>query len=355
MLTPVEPETFKAAAAHLCRDSGVRLLLHTTCTDVDADAGAVNAVRVWSKAGAGRVTGRVFVDGTGDGDLAAAAGAACTHYRAGDPGAYSAGFTFRLCNVVLGALEEHLESRGLIHQLAHALKPGARRPELVRLGIDMHRLREDGMEAAPHYFLSSSLRPRELTYCNCINHGNLDALSPEDLTDAEVDLRTRMFGVAQFFRGNFAGCEECYPAGPAPAVGPRRARSIRCDYALSEEDVTSGARFDDEIGLFGFVDNWHYFVEDAGGYGIPYRALRPAALDNVLVAGRMISEDLVAHNSTRNTACCMVCGQAAGTAAGLAARHGVSTRDVDVGELRDTLAAGGAVLSPVPEPSNPGA
>jgi len=350
MLTPVEPEAFKLAAARLCRRSGVRLLLHTVCTDVQTVGGELRAVDVWSKAGSGTVRGRVFIDASGDGDVAAAAGAECIHYGPADEGAYAAGFTFRLCNVELDALVRDLDSRDLLSQFARAVKPGASRPGPVRIGIAMDRLRAQGEEGVPGYFLSSSLRPRELTYCNCINFGGLDPLDPEDLTEAEVSLRGRMFEVADSFRRSFAGCSECYPAGSAPAVGPRRARAVRCDYELSAKDVTLGARFDDEIGLFGFIDNARCSVRDAGAYGIPYRALLPRGLDNLLVAGRMMSVELVAHNSTRNTVCCLVCGQAAGTAAALSARQHISPRELDADALRAALRSAGAVLEPRGEP-----
>ena len=349
MLTPVEPETFKLAAARLCLESGVKLLLHTICEGTEAAGGELQALRLWSKAGPGTVRARMFVDCTGDGDVAAAAGAEHIRYKPKDPGAYAAGFTFRLCNVDLVPLVADLDRRGLLHQFARAVKPGASQPAPVRIGINMHELRQQGAEDAPHYFLSSSLRPRELTYCNCINYGDLDPLSPEDLTEAEVTLRGRMFEVAEFFRKSFAGCAECYPAGPAPAVGPRRARAVRCDYELTQQDVTNAARFDDEIGLFGFIDNPTHRVREAGAYGIPYRALRPRGLDNLLIAGRMMTVDLVAHNSTRNTVCCMICGQAAGTAAALAAGAGCSTADVDAGRLRSVLRASGVVLEPQQE------
>ncbi len=348
MLTPVEPETFKLAAARLCRESGVKLLLHTVCEDADAADGRVKAVRVWSKAGTGMVNGKVFVDCSGDGDLAAAAGADYVHYRPGDPGAYTAGFTFRLCNVDVQALEADADRKGVLHQVAHAVKPYTTVPGAVRIGIDMRKLREQGAEEAPGYFLSTSVRPRELTYCNCINHA-LDPLAPEDLTEAEVVLRGRMLDVADFFRKTFAGCEGCYPAGPAPAVGPRRARAIRCDYEMTQEDVTSGATFDDQIGRYGFIDNPTHRVKDAGAYGIPYPALLPQGLDNVLVAGKMMTVELVAHNSTRNTVCCLVCGQAAGTAAALAARDEGPAREVDTTELQDVLRSAGVIFEPQQE------
>ena len=350
MLTPVEPEVFKLVAAQTCLAAGVTLLLHTVVEDVRASAGAVDEVVVWNKAGRSAVAGKVFVDCTGDGDLAAGAGAAFEHFKPGDPGAYSCGFTFRLCNVDLAALEADLERRGLIRQLAHAVKPGMDAPDLVRLGIDMRKLRAEGVANAPGGFLSSSVRPRELTYCNCINYGPNDGLDVAALSTAETVLRGKMLDVAEVFRSNFAGCEQCYPAGPAPSVGQRRSRAIRCGYELTQDDCTEGRRFDDEVGVFSFIDNGRHFVRDGGAYGIPYRALVPVGLDNVLIAGRMMTVDLVAHNSTRNTACCMVCGQAAGVAASMAALQGTSAAEVDVEQLRSRLTAYGAVLEPAPEP-----
>lgn len=351
LVTPVEPEVAKLAALQMCLEAGVKLLLHTVADEVRASEGHIEGVVAWNKAGRSLIRAKQYVDCTGDGDIAAYAGAPFVHFKAGDPGAYSAGFTFRLCNVDLAALEADLDRRGLITQVAHAVKPGMSRPELVRLGINMRKLREMGVEEAPRYFLSTSLRPRELTYCNCINYGPNDGLDPEALTSAEVDLRGRMFEIAELFRRHFAGCQECYPAGAAPVVGQRRARAIRCLYELSQEDCTEGRRFEDQVALFSFIDNPHFFVRDGGAYGIPYRALIPQGVDNLLIAGRMMSVELVAHNSTRNTVCCLACGQAAGTAAAMAALAGVAPRQVDVGALRDRLRRDGVLLEPQPLPA----
>jgi len=351
MITPVEPETFKLVAARTCVEAGVRLLLHTVLDDVRSSDGHVEGVVLWNKAGRSLIRARQYLDCTGDGDLAAYAGAPFQQFKPGDPGAYPAGFTFRLCNVDLAALEADLEQRGLITHLAHAVKPGMTQPDLVRLGIDMHKLRESGVGNAPHYFLSCSLRPRELTYCNCINYGPNDGLDVDALTAAEVDLRGRMFEVAELFREHVAGCQACYVAGPAPSVGQRRGRAIRCEYELTQEDCTSGRQFEDQIGCFAFIDNPHYFVRDAGAYGIPYRALVPRGVDNLLIAGRMMSVELVAHNSTRNTVCCLVCGQAAGTAAAMATTQGVAPRDVDARSLREALLRDGVLLEARPDPT----
>ncbi|MEI7832054.1 MAG: FAD-dependent oxidoreductase [bacterium] len=350
MLTPVEPEVFKLATFQLCREAGVRLLLHTTIVEAHAAAGHLDGVVIWNKAGISMLRAKVVIDCTGDGDLAAAAGAPFATYGAGDHGAYSAGFTFRLCNIDLTALEAELDEQGLITQLAHAVKPGGNSPELVRLGIDMGKLRRQGVAEAPEYFLSSSLRPHELTFCNCINYGPNDGLDPTALTNAEVYLHKAMFQVTALFRQQFTACGQCYPAGPSPSAGQRRGRAIRCEYELTQEDCTDGRRFDDEIALFGFIDNGKYLVREAGAYGIPYRALLPLTLDNVLIAGRMMTEELVAHNSTRNTVCCLACGQAAGTAAALAIAAGCAPAAVDIGLLRDRLSRDGALLMPKDDP-----
>ena len=159
-----------------------------------------------------------------------------------------------------------------------------------------------------------------------------------------------MLEVADIFRKHIKGCDGCYPAGPAPSVGQRRGRAIHCEYELSQDDCTEGRHFDDQIGIFAFIDNGNYLVKDAGSYGIPYRALIPKGLDNVLIAGRMMTVDLVAHNSTRNTVCCLVCGQSAGTAAGLSAIKGVNPVNLDVTELQDRLINDGVLLKPVSDP-----
>ncbi len=351
MLTPVEPEVAKSELFNICREAGVKLLLHTGIDEVRTDgAGTITNLVLWNKAGRSLLRAKQVVDCTGDGDVAAGAGAPYASFGPDDHGAYAAGFTFRLCNVDLQALEADLEAKGLITQVAHAVKPGTYEPDLVRLGIDMRKLQAQGATDIPGYFLSSSLRPREITYMNCINHGPNDGMSAEMLTESEIALRARMFEIADFFRESFAGCEQCYVAGPAPYAGQRRGLAIHCDYELTEEDCTEGRQFEDQIGCFSFIDNSRYFVKDGGAYGIPYRALLPQGVENLLIAGRMMTVDLVAHNSTRNTVCCMVAGQAAGTAAAMAAKDGIAPRAVDVPALQAHLRKAGALLEPAPDP-----
>lgn len=350
MLTTVEPETFKLAAFQLLQEAGVKILLHTVLDEVRASDGHVNGIVIWNKAGRSLIEAQQYIDCTGDGDLAAYAGAKYETYKPGDEGAYAAGFTFRLCNIDLKAAEADLESRGLIRHIAHAVKPGMKKPELVRISLHVDKMQQENEDKVLEYFFACSLRPREFTYCNVINYGPNDGLDPDALSNAEISMRARMFKVADVFRRHVKGFEQCYVAGPAPSAGQRRGRAIRCDYELTKKDCTEARRFKDEIGIYGFIDNYWFSVKDGGCYGLPYRALLPAGLDNVLIAGRMMTVDTVAHNSTRNTVCCLICGQAAGTAAAMAVSQGINPRQVDTQQLRTVLKVSGVLLQPAPEP-----
>ncbi|MHC4464799.1 MAG: FAD-dependent oxidoreductase, partial [Planctomycetota bacterium] len=87
--------------------------------------------------------------------------------------------------------------------------------------------------------------------------------------------------------------------------------------------------FDDDIMAYGFHDSAPRLqVKDGGTYGIPYKALRVAGVENLLAAGMMITSDHDAHMSTRNTVSCMGQGQATGTAAALCARKNCGTREL---------------------------
>jgi len=93
--------------------------------------------------------------------------------------------------------------------------------------------------------------------------------------------------------------------------------------------------------MFGYQDltpiGPEYVMQNKGFYGLPYRMILPKELQNVLVAGRMVSETFEAQMSTRNTLCCMIQGQAAGTAAALSAQNGISPKSLEFYKLKERL------------------
>jgi hypothetical protein len=344
MLTPCEPEAYKVLAHQMCAEAGVDLLLHTALVDAFAVDGQARGLIVESKSGREAILARRIVDCSGDADAAAMLGAPFTLYK-GEDNYYSVSMTFRIGNADLDRAVEFLRGKGALTQWATAVKWGGARESTVRLGANF-RAWDNGWEEAGFrgWILSTSIREQDLTYANCTSVSIGDALNRDDLSYAEGALRAQAGRTVEFLREQVRGFEDAYVAATSAQTGVRRTRIVHCHYGLSREDVLKGRGFPDEVARFGFIDNSRYFIEDNGAYGIPYRALMPLEIDNLLVAGRMISTDRVVHNSTRNTASCMAQGEAAGTAAALSVRLGVTTQRLDPQALRAQLRAQGAYI-----------
>jgi hypothetical protein len=166
------------------------------------------------------------------------------------------------------------------------------------------------------------------------------------------DFTVRM---ARFFRKYVPGFEQSYLFQIADGVGVRETRRVVGDYMLTGENVLNADAFEDSIGYCGATVDVHN-VEGGkektrmsairGGrlYQIPYRILLPRGLEGLLVAGRCVSADRVACGSIRQQAGCIVTGQAAGTAAALAARQRTVPRSVAVPQLQEALRAQGAIV-----------
>jgi hypothetical protein len=141
-------------------------------------------------------------------------------------------------------------------------------------------------------------------------------------------------------------------SGAASRVGVRETRRITGDYVLNGEDVLKGRKFEDGIAIGCFpidihspTDKTNVWTELEDAYDIPYRCLLPTGLSNVFVAGRNISATHEALASTRVQSHCMAIGQAAGTAAALAAEKRVSTREIRISELQRRLRSQHAIIS----------
>jgi hypothetical protein len=183
-----------------------------------------------------------------------------------------------------------------------------------------------------------------------------------DPNDAESYTRAEIEGARQaqlwmtFLRTYVPGCERCRLVTTPSHIGMRETNHMVGEYTLTRDDLMAGRTFEDAIALGGYHLDIH--TPDHGGteterppaYQIPYRCLVPGrakgqAVDGLLVAGRCISATHEALSSTRVIPISMAQGQAAGTAAALAARLGVEVREVPIGELRAQLGRDGAILS----------
>jgi hypothetical protein len=301
---------------------------------VALDDQRVEGVRLWNKGGERWVSAAVVIDASGDADVSAQAGAAYDN----------------------AAQQGRVQSLSTLFKLANVdVERGASVPK-AELWERMREAAASGDYALPRIEGSWHRTPfRGVVLVHMTRIPNVDATDPEQLTRAEVDGRRQVREYARFLRDRVPGFVESVVVATSPAIGVRESRRVHGDYTLTRSDVLEARRFDDEVALCGAPIEDHHaggdtdwqYVANGGVYGVPYRCLVPAGLDGLLVAGRCFSATHDAHASARSMATCMAMGQAAGTAAGMALRDDVPPRAVDVGALRERLAADGALLEPL--------
>ncbi|MGQ9909411.1 MAG: FAD-dependent oxidoreductase [Candidatus Flexifilum sp.] len=328
-----DPTTLKVVWEQTAEAAGVRLLLHTLIVDVIMDGARIVGLVAASKRGLGLIGGRTFVDASGDADLVFRAGAPFELAGADGQPAQSLTTTFRLGNVDEDRARA-VRRDELVARMKAANLSGEYR--LPREEGSVHRTPIAGVVAT-----------------NMTRVAYVDALDPAVLTAAEVEGRRQALEYTRFLREQIPGYERAYLVNFSTQIGIRETRRIHGRYRLTREDVLAARRFDDAIAQCGApiedhgpgsATRWEY-VPGGGTYDIPYRALLPQVVDNLIVAGRCLSADHDAHASVRSMGQCMAMGQAAGTAAALAARQDVPIPAVPIDLLQRRLRQDGALFS----------
>lgn len=326
------PEIMKAVLLDMMRESGARLLLYTLAVDAIVSDHVIRGVVVEGKSGPQAILGRIVIDCTGDGDVAAWAGAPFEIGRGRDDQTQTQTLVFLLGNVNVPKL---LAVREQI-------------PEFVRqarANNDFGARFAGGAAICPVI-----LGEHGVVNVNSINIPEVSGLRTEDLTYSQVQAMQDALALEAFYRKYVPGCEECYLLGTAEFMGVRESRRIIGEYMLSGEEVLSGATFRDGIARGFYPIDIHSAdaTGDASGarpalpYEIPYRCLVPKKIENLLVAGRCISTDHVAHGSVREMGTTMPLGEAAGCAAALCIAKGRTPRKLPGDQVRRALADLGA-------------
>lgn len=327
-----DPPTLQVVWEQTALEAGVRLRLHTFCLDVQKEGDRVTGIVVGGKSGIGLITGKVFVDASGDADLCFRAGA--PFQPAGEDGpAQSLTTTFRLGNVD--------EER--------ALK--VKRADLVRM---MKEANLSGEFRLPREEGSVHRTPlRGVVATNMTRVAYVDGTDPVELTKAEVEGRKQAMEYVRFLRQRIPGYEQAYLINFSTQIGIRETRRVYGDYRLTREDVLSARHFPDAVAQCGAPIEDHHpgsdtrweYLPTGATYDIPLRSLIPQAVANVLTAGRCLSATHDAHASVRSMGQCMAMGQAAGTAAALALQANNTVRAVSVSQLQRQLRSDGALFS----------
>lgn len=344
-VVPFDPEILKLVALDLLDAAGVKFLLYSFASEVLA-APSVDGVVFETKSGPLVINARVTVDCTGDGDIAALAGAAYEVGREGDHLVQPMTLMFRMVEFQRAAFTEYAEAHPDQWRGVHGLW------DLIRQATAAGELdlpREDLLFfGTPH--------PSEVSVNSTRVTGVLGT-SVWDLTQAEWQARRQMRQIVAFMRKYVPGFEQSYVAQSGVTVGVRETRRITGEYQLTGEDILGARKWDDVIACGTYPIDIHNptgkgtvlkRLPTGEAYDIPLRCLIPQRVDRVLVAGRCISGTHEAHSSYRVMPIAMATGQAAGACAAMAARSGKPPRDVPAADVQAELVRQGAVLHPAP-------
>jgi hypothetical protein len=353
--TPFDPEELKFTAEEWLAENKVEILYHAWFSDVICRDNIVKGIIVELKEGRRAILGEVVVDASGDGDVAAAAGAPFEKRDRTQP----LTSIFRVDKVDTKEVIKYIQENpdqffNLPGQQTWKIDND---PPFFTIGglFDLIRkAKRNGELYLPHDSIWFGPLPRSGEYyINTTRIGGLDGTRSEDLTKAELDVRKQARSVVEFLRKYVPGFGETRLVDVAGRIGVRETRRITGEYTLRRDDLVNGKRFEDAIAVYDFPMDVHGPAgkEESHGwtlvkvpYDIPYRVLVPKGIENLLTSGRCISVDYDAHGSTRAMPCCMATGEAAGVAAALAIKAKCSVRKVNLATLRKTLIEQGVFL-----------
>ncbi len=337
--TAVDTELYKLVTFEMLVEAGVHVAVNTLCAAAITNGSEIKGVITESRNGREAILARSFVDATAYGDLAAHAGAEFTV-----PNDYDSCNSIGVGNVSMEKYYAFLEKYDAIDQMARGLRSG-KEDQLVRLSGRSMNLPEEYNEQAEKIGMSettTTVHDNYLMFIKINIRVEGSVIDRDDIAKAELLVRQRQYQGLELIRKFIPGCEKAFIARTSPSLNIRRGRLITCDYDITHEDVIEARHFDDEVYVYGFHDSAPRLqVKDGGTYGVPFRALLASGLDNLMLAGMMVTSDRRAHMSTRNTVSVMAMGQAAGTAAALCAQKDCGTRELNHTELRDALIQGG--------------
>ena len=358
-----DAETMERVMMEAVEKAGVEVLLHAPVVQAVKEGNAVRAVEVQTKSGRKLIVGNVFVDATGDGDLAALAGAEFMLGREKDGLTQPITSYLRVLNVNIPALVEDCKTHMDDMWELTIPEKGNCNEDYVLVFFTTgftKRIQEAKKEGfnwivpKDHMSLKAGVIPGEIIVNVTRVQGN--ALDFRTLSRAEFDVRKQAYCAFDFLKRYVKGFENAVFLEVAPKLGVRETRRIKCRYVLTGADVRGRVRFDDAIGLCNSPVDIHEpggvraTMENVGtGYAIPLRCMVPEKIEGLFVAGRCISVDTTAFGSTRNLPACAMTGEAAGVAAAYCAIHGVGTSEIPVAAVQERLHAAGVVLGNKPD------
>lgn len=311
--------------------SGIDILLYSFVSDIEMDGDRIQSVSVQMKGGMQKLTAKLFIDATGDGDIAAMAGVPYHKGRESD-GLMQPATLF----VMLGGVDESRDNVFL----------WKRNKEIVeKMELEV----KNGHIPFPAGAVNIMPGKHKGTaLLNMTSSIMVDGTKAMDLTKAEFECRAQIMPIVNFLRQNAPGYENCYVSKTSSMIGIRETRHLQGRYCITEDDLKEGRVFDDWVvtGLYYPFDihNMSGACQDESEpkapvrtYTIPYSCFIPQKESNLFFTGRCISGTHLAHSSFRMMPACFAMGQATGTAAAICIKNDLFPSKIDIPLLQHTL------------------
>lgn len=338
----INPEKLKLIMLEMLEEAGVRLRLYTLVAGPIMDGNAIAGIVTESKSGREAIRAKVVIDASGDGDVAARAGAPFAKGRARDGTMQPMTVMFKVAGV----------------DMERAIFPGEFDDNFE---VPKGRIQDLGRKHLPppmgHVLLYPTTLPGVVTVnmTNCIG---VDGTNVDDISRAEVVCRKQIPLIVDFLHAFAPGYENCFVVASAASIGVRETRHFHGLSTVTEEDIEQARVFDDWIATklyFNFdihnlagpgldPDGAQAEFRQTRRYTLPYGACVPAAVDGLLLNGRNISGTHKAHSNFRVMPIAVNLGQGVGAAAALAARTGTRPRDLPIEAIQAELKRQGVDL-----------
>jgi ribulose 1,5-bisphosphate synthetase/thiazole synthase len=352
----LDAEGFKVVADTLVEEAGVVPMLHRLFVAPIMEGDTIRGVIVESKAGREAILAKRVIDATGDADIAHRAGAP-THKHPVDE-MMSVSVMFSMCGVnktrFIDAVKADPQTYGdwavggeweisTSGKEDAMFSPFLRKP--FQKALEAGLIPDSVKTMAGTWGTVSD--QGDLTYLNMC-HLYLDGTDPDALTHGEMAGRKQAIHAIRALQAFMPGCEQAKLRNFGMTLGIRDTRKIDAAYNMTADDVKEQGRFEDSIGIFPeFIDGYGTLILPTTGryFHVPYRAMLPRGVRDLLVTGRAIGGDKLSHAAVRNMMCCAVAGQGAGVAAAESVKSGRDFDSIDVTAVQRELLQQGARIA----------
>jgi len=352
-ITPIDSEALKmlyfemiAAEPNICP------FLNSEITGISIEKGVIQEIKISGRYGKKTISGKAFIDATGDGDIMSLAKERHVVGRVKDGLSQPMSLMFKVAGVDMKAVRDYIKQNPeqFIWNSECSVDDYLAVSGFFSL---VKKAQQNGDLTIPRdrVLFFQGLSEGEVLV-NMTRVIKLSGLDSDDLTKAEFEAHMQVDEIVRFFKKYIPGFENCYIKAVASEIGIRESRRLRGEHTITENDVIYNREFDDSVAVCAFPIDIHSPVgkelnwarkEKFGCFDIPFQTMLPKKTKNLLVTGRCISATHEALAAARISATAMALGQAAGLACAMSVKDDVPLHNLNISELQKKLAEQGAI------------